>query len=118
MFLYNLTTLFVKASILAFYTRFSIDIAFLVFTYITLFVVISYSIVNIVGSWALNCGASNPSACHKNFIIFIVTSALNVATDFIILLMPFWILHPMKISRRRRIAIALVLMAGGLYVLA
>ncbi|CAH0047372.1 unnamed protein product [Clonostachys solani] len=112
--LYNLTTVFIKASILTFYLRFTADRALKAATYAVLAIVVAYSLVNIIASFALDC--SDPEKCDRLFVAYIVCAALNVATDIAILLLPFWILHPLQISTGRKIAIGMVLMGGGLYV--
>ncbi|KAH7125904.1 hypothetical protein EDB81DRAFT_698353 [Dactylonectria macrodidyma] len=109
--LYNITTVFIKASVLMFYLRFSITTAFRIVTYAVMFVVIAYSIVNVAASFALNC--ANNAACDQLFRVYITCAAINVATDFAILLLPFWLLRPMKVRFARKVGIAFVLMAGG-----
>jgi hypothetical protein len=47
-------------------------------------------------------------------MIFIACASMNVATDIAILVLPFWILRPMNLSLGRRLAIGVLLMAGGL----
>uniref|UniRef100_A0A0B7KB82 Rhodopsin domain-containing protein n=1 Tax=Bionectria ochroleuca TaxID=29856 RepID=A0A0B7KB82_BIOOC len=109
--LYNLTTVFIKASILMFYQRFTANRALKITTYAVLVAVIAYSLVNIIASFALDF--SDPEKCDRLFVAYIVCAALNVATDVAILLLPFWILRPLQISTGRKIAIGMVLMGGG-----
>ncbi|KAH7136924.1 hypothetical protein B0J13DRAFT_625540 [Dactylonectria estremocensis] len=109
--LYNITTVFIKASVLMFYLRFSITTAFRTVAYAVMFIVVAYSIVNIAASFALDC--VNNAACDQLFRVYITSAAFNVATDFAILLLPFWLLRPMKVRFARKVGIALVLMAGG-----
>lgn len=110
--LYNLATFFIKISILAFYLRFSWELSFRIVVYIVGFMVLAYSCVNVIGSLTLVC--SNASKCKSIFTIFIACASMNVATDVAILVLPLWILHPMRLSVGRRLAISLLLMAGGL----
>ncbi|CAH0042263.1 unnamed protein product, partial [Clonostachys rhizophaga] len=84
--LYNLTTVFIKASILMFYQRFTANRALKITTYAVLAVVVAYSLVNIIASFALDC--SDPEKCDRLFVAYIVCAALNVATDVAILLLP------------------------------
>ncbi|KAF6800303.1 integral membrane protein [Colletotrichum sojae] len=114
--LYNITTLFVKSSVLAFYLRFLVETSFRVFTYIVIFVVASYGIINTAATLALNCTNDLPDVCGTMIRIYIACGALNVLTDVIILLLPFWILRPMKVPFHRKIGVALVLMGGGFVV--
>ncbi|KAH6972897.1 hypothetical protein BKA56DRAFT_592994 [Ilyonectria sp. MPI-CAGE-AT-0026] len=109
--LYNLTTLFIKASVLMFYLRFFVDATFRMVTYGVLFVVVAYSMVNVIATFALNC--ENNAACDQLFRVYITCAAVNVATDFAILLLPFWLLRPMKVPFARKVGIAVVLMGGG-----
>ncbi|KAH7317188.1 hypothetical protein B0I35DRAFT_434703 [Stachybotrys elegans] len=111
---YNLTTFFTKASVLAFYLRFSVQRSFHFCVYALTVIVGAYSITNIITVLVLDC--HDREACHIIYLIFDVTAALNIAADIAILLLPFWILHPMTISAGRKFAIALVLMAGGFVV--
>ncbi|KAJ4177769.1 hypothetical protein NW755_013645 [Fusarium falciforme] len=111
---YNIATVFIKASVLTFYLRFTVDIYFKVCSYAVLFIVVANAIVNIVGSAILECTAPGQAACQQTIIIQIVSAAVNSATDAVILLLPFWLLRPMKVPWSRKVGIAVVLMAGGL----
>lgn len=95
-----------------FYLRFFVDATFRMVTYGVLFVVIAYSMVNVIATFALNC--ENNAACDQLFRVYITCAAVNVATDFAILLLPFWLLRPMKVPFARKVGIAVVLMGGGL----
>ncbi|KAK7216087.1 hypothetical protein V2G26_004090 [Clonostachys chloroleuca] len=93
-----------------FYQRFNANRALEITTHAVLAVVVAYSLVNIIASFALDC--SNPEKCDRLFVAYIVCAALNVATDVAILLLPFWILCPLQVSTGRKIAIGMVLMGG------
>jgi hypothetical protein len=47
---------------------------------------------------------------------FHTANTLNMLTDFAILLLPIWMLRPMQVPFFKKIGVALILMAGGLYV--
>ncbi|KAF4441811.1 integral membrane [Fusarium albosuccineum] len=113
--LYNVTTLFIKASVLAFYLRFTVDIYFKICNYFVLAIVITNCLVNVITTsiWG-KCTVTLQDDCQQTIIMQIVSAALNVATDIAILMLPFWLLHPMKVPMGRKIGIALILMAGGL----
>lgn len=111
---YNIATVFIKASVLTFYLRFTVDVYFKMCSYAVLFIVVANAIVNIVGSAILECTAPGQASCQQTIIIQIVSAAVNSATDAVILLLPFWLLRPMKVPLSRKIGIAVVLMAGGL----
>jgi hypothetical protein len=117
---YNLTTMFVKLSILSFYLRFSVDRAFRVAVYIVMFIAVGYSIPNAF-LFLFNCRPIQSywdwtipqEYCIDQQKIFDASNILNMATDFLILLLPIWILRPMRVPLLRKIGIALILMAGG-----
>ncbi|KAI8656251.1 hypothetical protein NCS56_01228200 [Fusarium sp. Ph1] len=110
---YNIAIVFIKASVLTFYLRFTADVYFKMCSYAVLFIVVANAIVNIVGSAILECTAPGQPACQQTIIIQIISAAVNSATDGVILLLPFWLLRPMKVPLSRKIGIAVVLMAGG-----
>ncbi|KAF7557921.1 hypothetical protein G7Z17_g293 [Cylindrodendrum hubeiense] len=109
--LYNLTTSFIKASVLMFYLRFFVDMTYRMVTYGVLFVVVAYGIVNVAATMVLSC--TSKAACDQVFRVYITCAAINVATDAAILLLPFWLLRPMKVAFARKVGIALILMGGG-----
>jgi len=45
---------------------------------------------------------------------YMACAALNVGTDIILLLLPIWVLRPLKVNPMQKLAITVVLMAGGL----
>lgn len=120
---YNLCTLFVKLSILSFYLRFSIDRAFRLAVYAVMFITVGYTLPNallflyickpIASYWDWTIP---DSTCINQQAVFDSANILNMATDFMILLLPIWMLHPLRVPLLKKIGIALVLMTGGLYV--
>lgn len=53
--------------------------------------------------------------CVNANLSFIVTAGLNVGADVVILVLPTWLLRPLKnVGTRQKIAVTLVFMAGGL----
>ena len=120
---YNLATLFIKVSILAFYLRFSIDRAFRLAVYFVMFVTVGYTVPNAI----LVLYACRPMHAYWDFAArttghcldlnapFHTANTLNMLTDFAILLLPIWMLRPMKVPFFQKIGVALILMAGGLY---
>ena len=121
-FTYSFTTMFIKLSILSFFLRFSMDRAFRVTVYIVMFISVGYSVPQIllflyvctpIGSywdWSI------PGKCINQQAIFDAGNILNVITDFMILLLPIWMLSPMRTPLTKKIGVLLILMAGGLYV--
>jgi hypothetical protein len=121
---YNLCTLFVKLSILSFFLRFSIDRAFRMAVYAVMFITVGYTIPNaflfsyicrpiaFYWDWTIPNGV-----CLEDQKIFDAANIFNMTTDFLILLLPIWMLRPLRVPLLKKIGIALVLMTGGLYVL-
>jgi hypothetical protein len=117
---YNLTTLFTKISILSFYLRFSIDRPFRVAVYCVMFVAAGYTLPNSI-LWTYLCRPMQaywdltvPGECVNTYAAFHTSNALNVVTDFAILLLPIWMLKPLRVPLMKKIGILLILMAGGL----
>ncbi|KAK3329220.1 hypothetical protein B0H66DRAFT_540454 [Apodospora peruviana] len=116
---YNLSTLCVKASILFFYLRFAAaNPPFRIAVYTVLFVVIVYSL-NAGFSFLYLCNPirrlwdGSDGTCVDLYTAFLVSSAINSATDVVILLLPMWLLWPLTMELRQKIAVGLVLMTGG-----
>ena len=119
--LYNLATLFIKSSILAFYLRFSIERAFRLTVYAVLFVAVGYCLASALGPlylctplYRFTSIKSVEGTCVNIGRWYLALAAFNVATDFMILALPFWILRPLRVNLSQRIALLVVLMAGGL----
>ncbi|KAI8714945.1 hypothetical protein NCS52_01001000 [Fusarium sp. LHS14.1] len=112
--LYALSTLVIKAAILLFYLRFSVDRSFEIGTYAVLFAVVVYCLAQCIGHVAIPCYKLTDPGCQPLANMFIACAACNVATDLAILFLPIWILRPMKVPTGRKVGITLILMAGGL----
>ncbi len=120
---YNLCTLFVKLSILSFYLRFSIDRAFRIAVYVVMFITVGYTVPNallflyickpIASYWDWTIA---DSTCLDQQAVFDAANILNMSTDYMILLLPIWMLRPLRAPLLKKIGIALILMTGGLYV--
>ncbi len=120
---YNLCTLFVKLSILSFYLRFSIDRAFRLAVYIVMFITIGYTVPNallflyickpIASYWDWTIA---DSTCLNQQAVFDAANILNMSTDYMILLLPIWMLRPLRAPLLKKIGIALIVMTGGLCV--
>ncbi|KAK3392831.1 hypothetical protein B0H63DRAFT_405919 [Podospora didyma] len=110
--------LFTKASILFFYLRFSTSRAFQYAVYLVLFVTVSYCTVGITTIlyscqpiskfWTFGEGT-----CIEASPIYSALVALNVATDVVILTLPFWILRPLRAGVVQKTAIGAILGTGG-----
>jgi hypothetical protein len=107
-------------SILLFYLRFAIEPAFRITAYVVMFIAAGYCAANAF-VWAYICQPmalywdwSMEGTCQDTGKAYISTSALNVATDIIILLLPIWLLWPLRVRPMQKLAVTVVLMAGGL----
>ena len=121
----NLAHLFVKVSVLRFYLRFSTSRRFNVVVYVIMFMVIT---ANILGAFSFvficqpirfiwdyhalkgkgRCLAMDP--WYGWLVIF------NCVTDGVLLVLPAWILAPLRVSVSQKAALAAILGTGGLYV--
>jgi hypothetical protein len=88
--------------------------------YFVLFIAVGYSLAGGFGFLYL-CQPINklwdfmvPGSCVDFGAWYLACAALNVATDFVILALPIWILRPLRVRLTQKIAVMLVLMAGGL----
>lgn len=118
---YNLCTLFVKLSILSFYLRFSVDRAFRLAVYLVMFIAVGYTLPNaflflyicrpmaFYWDWTIPNGT-----CINQQAVFDSSNILNMSTDFMVLLLPIWMLRPLRVPLSKKIGVTLVLMAGGL----
>ncbi|KAK3367966.1 hypothetical protein B0H63DRAFT_490071 [Podospora didyma] len=116
---YNLSTLFVKASILFFYLRFAAaNRPFQITVYVVLAVVVVYSL-NAGFSFLYLCNPvhrlwdGGDGTCIDLYSAFLATAALNAATDVVILVLPLWLLWPLRMRWAQKTAVGLVLMTGG-----
>ncbi|KAK0663428.1 hypothetical protein QBC41DRAFT_368100 [Cercophora samala] len=118
---YNLTTLFVKMSILSFYLRFAAaNHKFRIAVYLVMFFVVGYTIPNaflflyickpmqFYWDWTIEGGT-----CINQQAAFDSANILNMATDFMILVMPIWMLWDLRVGIRRKVGVVGILMAGG-----
>jgi hypothetical protein len=57
---------------------------------------------------------SVPGTCINISANFIALAAFNVGTDVVMLLLPIWLIKPLKIQKRQKIGVTLILMTGSL----
>jgi hypothetical protein len=109
-----------KVSILLFYLRFPSSKAFKVATYLVMFLAVAngitgtLSITYFCAPIAKYWDTSIPGKCVDSVIPFWIGAIVNMATDFLILALPFWLLKPLRLPLPRMFAVALALMPGGL----
>ncbi|KAK3348984.1 hypothetical protein B0T25DRAFT_569643 [Lasiosphaeria hispida] len=116
---YNLATLFIKVSILSFYLRFSVDRAFRNTVYFVMLATVGYTFPNSI----LFLYVCTPMQSYWDFSVvgtcvninaaFHTANTLNMVTDFTILLLPIWMLRPLRAPLMKKIGVTLILMAGG-----
>ncbi|KAH6668388.1 hypothetical protein B0J14DRAFT_600636 [Halenospora varia] len=116
---YNLGTLFIKVSILLFYLRLTQSRRIRTVTYIVMFISVGYCLI---GAFALvyTCKPirkywdfSTPGTCINSGVLFLCGAALNVATDVVMLLLPIWLLWPLRLPAREKIGVTIILMMGS-----
>lgn len=56
---------------------------------------------------------SVPGTCINISANFVALAAFNVGTDVVMLLLPIWLLGPLKIQKRQKIGVTLILMIGS-----
>jgi hypothetical protein len=119
-FTYNIATLLTKLSILCFYLRFQVERSFRIAVYCVMFIAAGYTIPNAFlflyicrpmhSYWDLTVQGT----CVDMKATFNANNVLNMATDFAILLLPYWMLKPMRVPLLKKIGIMVILTAGGL----
>ena len=119
----HLSTLFIKSSILCFYLRFSTSRLFNIVIYVVLFIVVVANFIGALGilffcrpisffwDFAPMDGTCIPADPWYAWLII-----LNCVTDGILLVLPAWIIYPLRVGFAQKAAIAAILGTGGLYV--
>jgi hypothetical protein len=117
---YNLAAMCTKSSILLFYLRFPSSRAFQLATYTVLITSVGYTTSGVF-VFTYNCSPMEKSwdrnlegSCIDSAAALLARAVLNVATDFAILLLPVWLLWPIRLwSVWHKLSVLVVLMAGG-----
>lgn len=120
----NLSILFTKTSILAFYLRFSISRRLSIVIRAVLFVIIAYCLLGAFQvlyacqpiSWYWDRSGPRKGKCIDVDPWYGTLSVVNVVTDAILLVLPFWLLRPLRVGGAHRAALVGILGTGGLYV--
>lgn len=118
---YHTSTLFAKFSILTFYLRFSsANRAFRLTAYFVMLFTLGYTVPMaliffyqcnpMARTWDERIGGT----CLDITFICNVTGVMNALTDFTILVLPIWLLWPLRIPLMRKIGVTLIMMTGGL----
>ncbi|KAK4203920.1 hypothetical protein QBC40DRAFT_273610 [Triangularia verruculosa] len=119
----NLSVLFIKCSILVFYLRFSTTRLFNRVIYVMLVIVVIANSLAAFGTlficqpmaafWDKNVKGGS---CIDGDAWYAWLIILNCVTDFILLVLPLWLLAPLKIGFSQKTAIAAILGTGGFVV--
>ncbi|KAM7207889.1 hypothetical protein V8F20_001683 [Naviculisporaceae sp. PSN 640] len=121
-FFYHSSTLFTKFSILSFYLRFSsANRAFRMVVYFVMLVAAGYTIPMAL-SFLFQCTPMalawdsrlwGTGSCVDIVLMCYITGIINAVVDFIILLLPIWLLKPLRIPLARKLGVTGILMTGG-----
>jgi len=55
-----------------------------------------------------------PGSCLDYKAVFLVGGCLNVITDVVMLLLPIWLLWPLRLPLKQKIGVTMILMTGSL----
>jgi hypothetical protein len=113
-----------KVAILIWYLRFSQGVKLRKFIYVTMVIVVSYSLIATF-EWLYACQpiaklwdlTITHGSCINPNAIYIFSGAMNTATDLTILLLPTVILWNLTLPTRQKIGVVCIFMTGGLYAL-
>lgn len=110
----------IKSSVLLYYLRFPSSRAFRVVTYCVLVVSVGYTFSGFL-AFAYSCSPiasywdeTIDGTCINRSAALLARAVFNVATDSCILLLPIWLLWPLRLSCARKVGVTAVMMAGGL----
>lgn len=117
---YTLSLMCTKLSILMFYLRFPSSKLFKAAAYLVMLLAVgngvsaALSVVYLCKPIPKNWDPSIDGSCGDGMVLFWATAVLNMSTDILILMLPFWLLKPLQLPPRRMFGVALILMSGGL----
>ncbi|EXF83067.1 hypothetical protein CFIO01_06239 [Colletotrichum fioriniae PJ7] len=115
---YNTGLACVKVSILLLYLRILRDLNYRKACYVVLFIVVCVSLWTVLSSIFFcvpitkNWDRAITGVCFSQGIAWFVNAALNILTDFMILILPLPILPKIKQSRRQKIGLYLIFALG------
>ncbi|TLD15170.1 hypothetical protein PspLS_10686 [Pyricularia sp. CBS 133598] len=110
---FNITTALAKSSILVYFLKFTMSRRCIGFIYGTLVTVVLYCFIAAVAIMACANKEVSSQDRHVANTIFAVAAFFNTGTDFVILLLPLWLVKPLQMPLKRKVGVGLVLMAGG-----
>jgi hypothetical protein len=120
----NLASLFTKTSILRFYLRFPTSRRFTITVYVVMVLVI---LANLLGAFGFLFGCQpiwyqwdyytmKEGSCKNMDPFYAWLVIFNCITDGVLLVMPAWIIGPLRVGLAQKAALAAILGMGGLYV--
>lgn len=71
------------------------------------------TINTIIGVLSLQTDIEKYETCARTSLVWVITAFINSFTDLVLLLLPFWILQPLRARWGKKLAIMGVLMGGG-----
>lgn len=111
-----------KASILFFYLRFPTPRSFVAACYLVLFIAVGngltagFAFLYLCRPIARHWDRTITGTCANAVKPFWVAAIVNMATDVVILLLPIWLIWPLRIGAAKMLSVLCILMAGGLFV--
>jgi hypothetical protein len=114
--------MFIKLSLLAFYTRLSPERTFLILVYIGIVIVTGFGIGSVTAVLTqciplrMLWDSSQTGSCFHVVNFYYANAALNITTDVAILLLPMKFLWGLHMPIRQRISLCGIFGLGSLYV--
>ncbi|KAH8707091.1 hypothetical protein GQ44DRAFT_817984 [Phaeosphaeriaceae sp. PMI808] len=117
---YGISIMLTKLSMLTFFLRFVPTGYFQVTIYITMAIVLLYSLVTSF-QWVYACQplkkywdlTSTSGSCIDRLKIAVFGGVMNTITDTVILILPVLFLRDLKLPKKQKIGVMIVLMTGG-----
>jgi hypothetical protein len=113
--------MFIKISLCFFYLRFSISRTFHIVIYALMTICIVYSVLAAFGfAWVCQPKEKywdfsiTSGSCVDLDALFLSNACINAATDFVLLVLPLFIIKDLSLPKRRKVGVALLLMTGSL----
>ncbi|SPO01923.1 uncharacterized protein DNG_04596 [Cephalotrichum gorgonifer] len=116
---YNMSLATTKASILFFYLRFPSSRVFKAACYAVLALAVGngltagFSFLYLCQPIRKHWDFAVPGHCVGSAVLFWVAAIVNMATDVFILLLPIWLIRPLKLAPVKMLSVLMVIMAGG-----
>ncbi|EGZ76883.1 hypothetical protein NEUTE2DRAFT_146574, partial [Neurospora tetrasperma FGSC 2509] len=116
---YPIANFFTKFSILSFYLRFTTSRCFTYTVYLTIALVLAFNFVGLTGVlyWCQPIETFwkhwEGGKCVRSDTWYISILGINVVTDVIILLLPTFIIRPLRVAFAQKVAIGAILGTGG-----